>query len=89
MPASKFITINGLQLHYLDHGTQDKPPLICIHGLTQNAHNFDGLAARLTSHYHVMCLDVRGRGDSGWGPGTEYTPQNYVAIWRDSRRVEN
>ena len=26
-----------------------------------------------------MALDVRGRGDSGWAAGTEYTPQNYAA----------
>ncbi len=26
-----------------------------------------------------MSLDVRGRGDSGWTAGTEYTPQNYAA----------
>jgi pimeloyl-ACP methyl ester carboxylesterase len=79
MSVSKFITINGLKLHYLDHGTPDKPPLLCVHGLTQNAHAFDGLAAHLTSSYHVMSLDVRGRGDSGWGPGTEYTLQIYVS----------
>ena len=79
MSVSKFITINGLQLHYLDHGTPDKPPLLCVHGLTQNAHAFDGLVAHLTSHYHVRSLDVRGRGDSAWGPGIEYTPQTYVS----------
>ncbi len=26
-----------------------------------------------------MALDVRGRGDSGWTAGSEYTPQNYAA----------
>ena len=26
-----------------------------------------------------MSLDVRGRGDSGWTAGSEYTPQNYAA----------
>jgi len=91
MSVSKFISINGLKLHYLDHGTLDKPPLLCVHGLTQNAHAFDGLAAHLTSHYHVMSLDVRGRGDSGWGPGTEYTPQIYVsdlAGFLDALKIE-
>jgi pimeloyl-ACP methyl ester carboxylesterase len=78
MSLSKFITLNGLTLHYLDHGTEGKPPLVCIHGLTGNAHNFDALASRLNSHYHVRSLDVRGRGDSGWSVGTEYTPQNYA-----------
>ena len=26
-----------------------------------------------------MSVDVRGRGDSGWASGTEYTPQNYAS----------
>ena len=78
MPLSKFITLNGLTLHHLDYGTEGNPPLICIHGLTGNAHNFDGLAPHLTPKYHVISLDVRGRGDSQWGPPTEYIPQNYV-----------
>jgi pimeloyl-ACP methyl ester carboxylesterase len=79
MSASKFITLNGLTLHYLDHGTEAKPPLLCIHGLTGNAHNFDALAPRLSPSYHVMSLDVRGRGDSGWTAPGEYTPQNYAS----------
>jgi pimeloyl-ACP methyl ester carboxylesterase len=79
MSVSKFSTPNGVKLHYLDHGTEGKPPLLCIHGMTGNAHNFDALAPRLSSSYQVMSLDVRGRGDSGWTASTEYTPQNYVA----------
>jgi pimeloyl-ACP methyl ester carboxylesterase len=79
MPLSKFITLNGLTLHHLDHGTEGKPPLICIHGLTANAHNFDALAPLLASHYHVRSIDVRGRGDSGWTAAADYTPQNYAA----------
>jgi len=78
MPLSKFITLNGLKLHHLDYGTEGKAALICIHGLTGNAHNFDALAPRLSSHYHVRSTDVRGRGDSGWAGATEYTPQNYA-----------
>jgi pimeloyl-ACP methyl ester carboxylesterase len=79
MPLSKFITLNGLKLHHLDHGSEGKPSLICIHGLTGNAHNFDALAPQLTSRFHVRSIDVRGRGDSGWVGASEYTPQNYAA----------
>jgi esterase len=75
--TSQFITINGLRLHYLDFGNSAKPPLICIHGLSGNAHNFDGLAAHLTPDYHVISIDVRGRGDSQWGPADEYNHTTY------------
>jgi pimeloyl-ACP methyl ester carboxylesterase len=75
---SRFFNANGLRLHYLDFGNPSKPPLVCIHGLSGNAHNFDGLAPHLSSDYHVMSLDVRGRGDSEWGPPGEYAPPVYV-----------
>ena len=67
---SKFISANGLKLHYLDFGNPSKPPLVCIHGLSGNAHNFDGLAPHLMNDYHVISIDVRGRGDSEWGVGS-------------------
>lgn len=79
MPTGKFVTVNGLRLHYLDHGGEGKPPLMCIHGLTGNAHHFDALGPRLALAYHVMALDVRGRGDSQWGPPMDYTLPIYVS----------
>jgi pimeloyl-ACP methyl ester carboxylesterase len=79
MNLSKFVTANGLKQHLLDHGTEGKPPLICLHGLTGNAHNFDALAPHLTGSYHVRSIDVRGRGDSEWGPPDEYDAPHYIA----------
>jgi pimeloyl-ACP methyl ester carboxylesterase len=75
--TSQFITINGLRMHYLDFGNSAKPPLICIHGLSGNAHNFDGLATHLAPDYHFISIDVRGRGDSQWGPADEYNQPTY------------
>jgi pimeloyl-ACP methyl ester carboxylesterase len=75
----RFQTAGGLQLHYLDFGGEGKPPLVCIHGLTGNAHNFDALVPHLKARYHVLALDVRGRGDSQWGSAADYSPQVYVS----------
>ncbi|HJU12122.1 MAG TPA: alpha/beta hydrolase, partial [Candidatus Binataceae bacterium] len=77
LATSKFVTINSLRLHYLDFGGREKPALICIHGLSGNAHNFEALAAKLVPGYHVISLDVRGRGDSQWGPADEYNHATY------------
>ena len=49
-----------------------------MHGLTGNAHNFDHIAPFLAPHDHLMSLDVRGRGDSEWGPPGEYGIPHYV-----------
>ncbi|MGA7873751.1 MAG: alpha/beta hydrolase [Candidatus Binatus sp.] len=78
MASDKFVDANGLRLHYIDHGNEGAPWVVCVHGLTGNAHNFDALAPYLAAKYHVISVDVRGRGDSNWGPPTEYIPQNYV-----------
>jgi len=79
MAEDKFQTAGGIKLHYLDFGGEGKPPLVCIHGLTGNAHNFDALVPHLSARYRVLAVDVRGRGDSGWGPPLDYNPQVYVS----------
>jgi pimeloyl-ACP methyl ester carboxylesterase len=80
MFTDKFVIANGLRLHYLDYGgADDLPWIVCIHGLSSNAHHFDALAPHLTPKYHVISIDVRGRGDSEFGPPTEYLPQFYAS----------
>jgi len=38
--------------------------VLCVHGLTRNARDFDALAARLSERYRVVCPDIAGRGRS-------------------------
>ncbi len=55
------------RLHYLEHGEAGNPNvLVCTHGLTRNAHDFDHLAQRLAGKYRVVAWDVAGRGGSDW-----------------------
>jgi len=52
---------------YLEWGRPGNPRvLVCAHGLTRCARDFDFLARELASHYRVVCPDVPGRGDSDW-----------------------
>src|SRR6516225_8165304 len=39
---------------------------VCVHGLTRNCRDFDFLAAALSRHFRVICVDVVGRGASDW-----------------------
>jgi pimeloyl-ACP methyl ester carboxylesterase len=71
---------DGLRLHYRDYaGSDDRPPIICIPGLTRNARDFDGVADRLSPSWRVICVDLRGRGESQHArdPMT-YVPGTYV-----------
>ena len=72
---------DGLALHFRDYpGRQDRPPLLCLPGLTRNARDFADLAERLAGEWRVLCPDMRGRADSAYAPdAATYTPRQYVA----------
>jgi pimeloyl-ACP methyl ester carboxylesterase len=74
----RFVTVNGLRLHYLDWGSPDKPPFIMLHGIGRVAHSFDHIAPRFTDRYHVIAMDMRGHGDSAWSPEGAYLVEDYV-----------
>jgi pimeloyl-ACP methyl ester carboxylesterase len=78
-PVSRSLSVNSLQLHHLDWGNDNAPALICVHGLRGNAHVFDTFARRFADRYHVIALDVRGRGDSDWSPSGAYQYEDYVS----------
>lgn len=67
-------------LAYLEWGEPDGAPVVCVHGLTRNAHDFDPLARVLAGQgYRVICPDLPGRGGSDWLPsGDLYQPLSYV-----------
>lgn len=77
--VDRFIKIGGLNLHYLEWGNAGTPPVVMIHGLTGNAHAFDNLAPHFLARYHVISIDVRGRGDSDWAADGDYSNDAYVA----------
>lgn len=71
---------DGLRLHYRDYpGRDDRPPILCIPGLTRNARDFAHVADRLGGEWRVLCVDLRGRGESAYAkdPMT-YAPLTYV-----------
>ena len=71
---------DGLKLLFRDYaGPTDKPPLLCLPGLTRNARDFADLAERLAGQWRVICPDLRGRGDSAYAkdPAT-YNPLQYA-----------
>ena len=71
----------GLRLHYRDYeGPRDKPPILCIPGLTRNARDFEPVAERYAGNWRVLCVELRGRGMSDFDPEpSRYTPHYYVA----------
>ena len=77
--VDRFVKVGDLNLHYLEWGDAGAPPVIMIHGLSGNAHAFDALAPHFLPRYHVISVDVRGRGDSDWAADSNYSNDAYVA----------
>jgi pimeloyl-ACP methyl ester carboxylesterase len=73
-------TGDGLKLHYRDYaGGADRPPIICIPGLTRNARDFEGVAERLAGDWRLICVELRGRGESGYAKDPmSYVPRTYL-----------
>lgn len=71
---------DGLRLHYRDYaGSAERPPILCLPGLTRNARDFEGVAARLAPHWRVIAVDLRGRGESAYAKDAmTYVPLTYV-----------
>jgi pimeloyl-ACP methyl ester carboxylesterase len=71
---------DGLRLHYRDYpGASDRPPLLCLPGLTRNARDFAGFAERYSPRFRVIALDFRGRAGSDYDPvPARYNPMTYA-----------
>lgn len=71
---------DGVRLHYRDYpGPTDRPPILCIPGLTRNARDFEDLAARLSPDWRVIAVELRGRGESGYARDPmSYVPLTYL-----------
>eukprot|EP01037_Dinobryon_pediforme_P019198 gene19198-19571_t len=71
---------DGVRLHYRDYpGPADRPPILCLPGLTRNARDYDDLARRLSPEWRVIAIDLRGRGESGYAKDPmSYVPLSYV-----------
>ncbi|GAB4368330.1 MAG: alpha/beta hydrolase [Kiloniellaceae bacterium] len=55
------------RMAYREWPADDAVPVVCLHGLARNAHDFDSLAAALAGDgRRVVAADVVGRGASSW-----------------------
>jgi pimeloyl-ACP methyl ester carboxylesterase len=73
------VTARGLRFHYVEWGESGRPPIVCLHGITQTAHSWDEVAAGLAADYRVISIDQRGHGDSDWAPDGDYTRHTQAA----------
>lgn len=80
-PRSRFVAIPGHEIHVMDWGPAEAPPLILSHGLARTGRDFDELAAGLAGRWRVICPDTIGRGLSSWAADAarDYAMDAYAA----------
>ncbi|MEK6601871.1 MAG: alpha/beta hydrolase [Candidatus Binatota bacterium] len=71
-PADRYFTFEGLRLHYAEWGDRAHETLILVHGNRDQSRSWDFFVAALSRQasrpLHIVGLDLRGHGDSGWSP---------------------
>jgi pimeloyl-ACP methyl ester carboxylesterase len=75
-----FTVRDGLRLHYRDYrGSAEKPPILCLHGLTRNARDWAEFGERYSPAHRVLAIEFRGRGGSDYDPQpNRYNPLTYA-----------
>ena len=76
-PAGRFITVNGIRLHYIERG--EGPPVVLLHGNMVTAEDFDtsGVLDLVATQHRVIAFDRPGFGysdrphGSPWGAGAQ------------------
>jgi len=75
----KFITINGLRLHYIEWGKPAKEAIILLHGYNNCAATWIPFARKIADKRYVVALDFRGHGDSQWSEEKLYKNKHLAA----------
>ncbi len=78
LPASKFETIDGTPIHYVDEGKG--PAILLVHGSFASLRQWDAWAARLSTSYRVVRYDKAPAGLSGPDPKGDYSTEHEIRV---------
>ncbi len=85
-PEDRDVELNGIHFHYLDWGNDHLPHVVLLHGGALTAHTWDMAALLLRDRYHLVALDQRGHGDSGWTRDEQLQLDNGELMLEDTRQ---
>lgn len=83
-PPSKFLALQGMDVHYRDEGNpQDPLPLVLLHGTSSSLHTYDDWVKALTPSRRVIRMDLPAFGVTGPHPTRDYSMERYAEFVRD------
>ncbi len=87
---SKFINIEGMDVHYTDEGRGF--PLVLLHGVSASLNTWDGWEEKLNGDFRIIRLDLPAFGLTGPNPKNDYSIDFYVNFMKsflDKLNVES
>jgi pimeloyl-ACP methyl ester carboxylesterase len=81
-PVGRFLTVDGVRLHYIDEG--EGPVVVLLHGNLVTLQDFaaSGMIGRLTQRHRVIAFDRPGFGYSERPRHRVWTPQAQAALFQ-------
>jgi pimeloyl-ACP methyl ester carboxylesterase len=76
---SKFIEIDGMQVHYRVEGKG--MPIVLVHGTGSSLHTWDAWTEKLKENYQVIRLDLPAFGLTGPNKSADYSIKNYTQFF--------
>jgi pimeloyl-ACP methyl ester carboxylesterase len=73
---SKFIEIDGMQVHYRDEGQGS--PIVLIHGTASSLHTWNDWTAALKKDHRVIRMDLPAFGITGPNKNADYSIKSYT-----------
>jgi pimeloyl-ACP methyl ester carboxylesterase len=77
-PASKFLNVDGVRIHYRDEGSG--PALVLIHANFSNLIGWDPWVEALKDSHRVLRFDMTGHGLTGPDPSGDYSLERTIAL---------
>ena len=77
-PASRFLNVDGVRIHYRDEGSG--PPVVLIHANFGSLLSWDGWVDTLKDQHRVLRFDMTGHGLTGPDPSGDYSLERTVEL---------
>ncbi len=77
-PASRFLNVDGVRIHYRDEGSG--PPLVLIHANFASLLSWDDAVESLKKTHRVLRFDMTGHGLTGPDPSGDYSLERTVEL---------
>lgn len=75
---SKYINLDGVEIHYIDEGTGD--PIVLTHASYHSSLAWNGVAERLKNNFRVIRFDFPNAGLSGLDSKNRYSVEHYQQL---------